>query len=99
MITSVLNKGLKLTFKNGITISIQIGTVNYCERKNNLSKYRSEMDLAEVSSKDAEIAIWDKRGEWHSFGEDTVKGWIESDEIAVWIEKCKNAKNIKDIKN
>ena len=99
MITSVENKGLKLTFKNGITISIQIGTMNYCERKSYPSKYRSEMDLSEVSSKDAEIAIWDKRGEWHSFGEDTVKGWIESDEIAVWIEKCKNAKNIKDIKN
>lgn len=93
MIKSTQNKGFSLTFENGITISVQFGTINYCERKNNSSPYKSEMldgqDI--IESKNAEIAIWDKDNNWFNFGSDTVKGWCSSNEVAEWIEKISKA--------
>ena len=32
MLVSTLNKGFQLTFENGLTISVQFGSGNYCER-------------------------------------------------------------------
>lgn len=89
MLKATQNKGFSLTFENGLTISVQFGTMNYCERKNNFSFYKSEMlDKQDIiESKNAEIAIWDKNNNWFNFGSDTVKGWCSSNEVAEWIEK------------
>ena len=66
MIRSTLNKGFSLTFENKLTISVQFGTYNYCERKDTSSPYGSEMlngkDI--IESIDAEIAIWDENNNW-----------------------------------
>ncbi len=60
--------GMQITFANGNTISIQSGTVNYCD------------DCT------CEIAIRDKDGNWHNFGNDTVKGWVSPEELPKCME-------------
>jgi len=34
----------------------------------------------------AEIAAWDKDGNWHSFGHDQVKGWCSPEEVASFLQ-------------
>jgi hypothetical protein len=55
-----------MTFNNGWTVSVQFGLGNYCENR----------DGTRASSKDAEIAAWDRDGNWYHFPEahDDVKG-------------------------
>ena len=74
--------GIQMTFENGNTISIQFGYGNYCDN-------RSE---SQMHCKNAEIAIWDKDGIWHNFGNDTVKGYCNTDEIADFIYFAKTYK-------
>jgi hypothetical protein len=87
MLSITENKGFQLTFENGWTISVQFGYGNYC--KNNHHPDGPDFSNREriVSSSDAEIAIWDKEGNWYNFGTDTVKGWCSPNEVAEWIEK------------
>ena len=89
-------KGFHITFSNGITISVQFGESNYCERRN-LSFYQSSgvVDVKVVESKNAEVALWNDES-WITrkafievFGEelnDDVKGYVSSDEVASLIE-------------
>lgn len=99
MLKSTLNKGFSLTFENGLTISVQFGTMNYCERRKLFAPYKSEMPNGQdvIESKNAEIAIWNEANEWFDFGSDTIKGWVNANEVAQWITKVANAKSIKDI--
>lgn len=64
-------KGYKMTFANGWTVSVQFGGFNYCQHHNADAGYRGP-------SKDAEIAAWDKDGNWYNFGSDTVKGYVST---------------------
>jgi hypothetical protein len=101
MFKSNHNHGFQMTFKNGITISVQFGTGNYCERRNMTTSYRGDMDAATpiVSSYDAEIAIWYKDSDtWFNFGYDEIKGWCDTDEVATWITLCAAATSIEDLK-
>ena len=99
MLKSTLNKGFQLTFENGLTISVQWGYGNYCERRS-YDKYDSVMQSDSFNeSHDAEIAIWDENKKWHDFGSDEVKGWCSADEVAAWITKTANAINIESITN
>jgi len=95
MLKSTQNKGFSLTFENGLTISVQFGTGNYCERRDYSSPYKSEMLNGQdiIESQNAEIAIWDKDNNWFDFGSDTVKGWVSANEIAEWIEKISKAES------
>ncbi len=86
MITITQNKGFQLTFENGLTISVQIGTGNYCERRQMGGPYNSEMNEEVITSSNAEIAIWDNNNNWLNFGSDTVKGWVPAEEIGQYIE-------------
>jgi UPF0288 family protein (methanogenesis marker protein 3) len=99
MLKITQNKGFQMTFKNGITISVQMGVSNYCERKSNEYPLQSEKGVSMISSENAEIAIWDKNETWHNFEGDQVKGWVSADETAKWIKKARKAKSIQDIKN
>jgi hypothetical protein len=87
------NRGFHMTFQNGWTLSVQWGPVNYCANRNyDLVWNRhdtDEMDAAagRIGSVDAEIAAWDAAGKMYDFGNDTVKGWVTSDELVEWINK------------
>jgi len=95
MITVNSNKGFKLKFDNGLTISVQIGNGNYCS---NQYSNINEMEQRITESNTAEIAIWNEENKWFTFDGDQVKGWINSEEIGTWIDKVRRAKNIKTIK-
>ena len=85
-------KGFKLTFENGVTVSIQMGYDNYCE---NHFKKRMKRTIEH-----AEVGAWDKHGKWitkkyrkNKCG-DTVIPWAKADQIADFIYWAKNYKSI-----
>lgn len=88
------NRGFQMTFKNGMTISVQFGAGNYCSRRNFNSDVHGELKQHIVQSPDAEIAIWDSNGDWFYFGSDQVRGYITPDEVADWIEAIRMAKDL-----
>jgi hypothetical protein len=90
-------KGFQITFENGWTVSVQFGPGNYISNRdlNSFSaKSYSEKnrEFGERGSPDAEIAAWDKNGEWMRFFEnnDSVKGWVSADEVAAFIQMVAN---------
>ncbi len=83
---STMNKGFQMTFESGWTISVQWGVGNYCERKSFTVSPLEDQKQITVESSNAEIAIWDKNGEWYTFDNgDTVLGHLTADEVAEWI--------------
>jgi len=94
---TIFNRGFHMTFDNGLTISVQWGHFNYCERKKEVY-ITDELRHPIVESKDAEIAIWDKsKDSWLNFGSDTVKGYCTSNEVADWICKASAATSIESL--
>ena len=92
---STYNRGLQMTFENGLTISIQFGTGNYCERKNFNASHDDELKEPLITSGTAEIAIWHKASDtWFQFESDQVKGWMRPDEVAEWISYIKHARDL-----
>jgi len=81
------NKGFGITFENGFGISVQWGTMNYCEKKNLGAEYGDEMKTPRWESRTAEIAVY-KDKEFIDIGGDdgTVIGWVSPDEVAKIIE-------------
>ena len=97
MLKVTQNKGFSLTFENNLTISVQFGSYNYCDRRGFDQTYGSERDTLIVESSNAEIAIWDKEDKWFNFGSDVEKGWCTANEVAEWIEKVSKANELSDI--
>lgn len=92
---STFNRGFQMTFDNGLTISVQWGRGNYCERKK--AVYLSdEMRNVIIESKDAEISIWENSEgkKRFNFGSDGVKGWCTTEEVAQWIYKVSTATSL-----
>ena len=79
------NKGFGITFQNGFGISVQWGTMNYCEKKNLGADGGEEMKTPRWESRTAEIAIY-KDKKFIDIGDDTVIGWLTPDEVAKVIE-------------
>lgn len=99
---STRNHGFQMTFDNGLTISVQFGVNNYCERRSFEISYRGDMDAATpiISSTTAEIAIWHKDSDtWFRFESDQVKGWVSTNEVADWISIIKDARDLADLRN
>tara|TARA_R100000353_G_scaffold139629_1_gene99378 strand:- start:370 stop:816 length:447 start_codon:yes stop_codon:yes gene_type:complete len=73
--------GMHVTCKNGNVVSVQWGPGSYCE------KYDQSLSSPNVTpdSVDAEIAIWDKDGNWHGFEGDDVLGWQTPEQVMSWI--------------
>jgi len=97
MIAITRNKGFGMTFPNGLTISVQVGNMNYCSRKDPSALWDAEIQMKVVESTDAEIAIWDKSDKWFNFGNDNVKGWVSTDEVGTWITRVRQATSINDL--
>jgi hypothetical protein len=100
MIKIIMGKGFHLTFDNGLTISVQIGSGNYCENynnntNNNTNSYNQLASQFSPESKNAEVAIWKTDGGWitkeffEDLGDD-VAGYVNTDEIADLIYRVKN---------
>ena len=84
MIRITHNKGFQMTFANGYTISVQFGNGNYCDNRH----YGDSLswDQSVPPSSNAEVAAWDKDGNWVQLGEhDDIIGWQTPDDIAALI--------------
>lgn len=81
-------RGFQMTFDNGWTVSVQFGYGNYCENKYSpsASAMCSKGYSGLVESPNAEIAAWDKNDVWYDFGDDKVKGYVDANEVADFIE-------------
>jgi hypothetical protein len=86
MFTSTGNKGFQLTFKNKLTISVQFGKGNYCERRHQ----EDSTYIHEAAS--AEVMMWDEIG-----FEIKPMGWQNSEEVAELIHLTKNARDLADL--
>ena len=98
--TITRHKGFRLVFDNGFAISVQWGEMNYCTRQHD-----DELNPDFVSPKEsdfwtsgsAEVAVFDKKGNMMSLGEDTVAGWLSADQVANLIAIVSFAKNKKEL--
>ena len=98
--TITQHKGFRLVFDNGFAISVQWGEANYCS-----SQHDDELNPDFVSPKEsdfwtsgsAEVAVFDKKGNMMSLGEDTVAGWLSADQVANLIAIVSFAKNKKEL--
>jgi hypothetical protein len=83
------HKGFHITFENGWTISVQFGGGNYCENYD--VKIGSEYLIETLTSKDAEIAAWDIKGNWFVFENgDTVRDRVNANELLGFMNKFAN---------
>lgn len=77
-------KGFHMTFDNGWTASVQWGSDNYCENFD-LDVRSADARAGVKGSKTAEIAAWDKDGNWYNFGDDNVKGYVTPNEVLMFL--------------
>ena len=97
IINNKYNSGFRMTFVNGLTISVQIGGGNYCS--NRLFGMDEKFSSDEMNNCDnAEIAIWNQDNVWYNFDLDVVIGWIPTDQVAQWIFAVQTATSIDGIK-
>ena len=90
---ALFGKGFHLKFENNWTVSVQFGEYNYCTR----TDVGPTVSTVGHQSNDAEIAAWDKNGNWYKFSNgEQVKGWQSADEIADFIQFIKNCKGNAD---
>lgn len=69
--------GFHVTFANGITVSVQWGYGTHCDNK----WVGTFSERAECAN--AEIAVWDKDGNWIKCGDnDDVRGWVTPEQLA-----------------
>jgi len=78
------NKGFRINFENGFSISVQWGTGNYCEKRT----YNTDTDPTKErywESINAEIAVFEDGRMLPIGGDDQVIGWCSADEVAKYI--------------
>ena len=92
--TSTQNKGFRIKFENGFAVSVQWGTMNYCENKNLGAEYGDEMKEPYYESQDAELAIFGLENEMLSIGDaDQVIGWCSPEKVSQIINIVSTSKN------
>ena len=90
------NKGFRMTFENGFAISVQWGPENYCDRKNE-EDFDKPMKERFWESKSAEIAVFNKEGEFIGIADDTVVGWLTTDKVVKCITVVQSSKTTEEI--
>ena len=93
---STHNKGFNMTFENGISISVQWGSMNYCERRNYNGDFRQEMKSDFIKSPNAEIMISGMDGIELGNG-DVVAGWLSTNTVAQLITACSTATDVEHL--
>jgi hypothetical protein len=88
MFNITLNKGFNMTFENGWTASVQWGRGNYCSNNSIIGDYGKPVP----ASATAEIAAWDKDGNWFVGKDwsDSVKGYCSPEEVAGFLYLISN---------
>ena len=94
---STFNKGFNMSFENGISISVQWGVGNYCDRKDGCD-YSESMNGEFWEATSAEIMITSNSDENVVLDNgDVVAGWLSTDTVAKLIHMCSTARNTKHL--
>ena len=108
--TSSHNKGFRMTFENGFSISVQWGVGNYCEKQDS-GEWNEATKHDFWSSNSAEIAVFNKEGSMipitvntiefangteESYN-DVVSGWLSTDTVAKCITIVQSATTKEEI--
>ena len=95
MFSAVDNKGFKLTFTNGWTVSVQWGPGNYCANRS-VADDDAPRKVSTWESTTAEIAAWDKNKVWYNFAVDLpdemVEGYMTSNKVLEFINMIASKK-------
>ena len=110
--TSGYNKGFRMTFENGFSISVQWGVGNYCEKRDS-GEWNEATKHDFWSSNSAEIAVFDKEGRnsmipitsytlentdgTEESYTDVVSGWLSTDTVAKCITIVQSATTKEEI--
>ena len=92
------NKGFRMEFDNGFSISVQWGLENYCEKKS----FNTDIDPRKKriwESTSAEIAVFNEEGIVPIGGDDQVIGWLSSNEVASVITIISSSKDKDEIQD
>ena len=76
------NKGFHIKFANGYNVSVQWGGGNLCENRH-LDYVGPETPVP--ASATAEVAVWDKDGQWVSLSPYDVIGYQTPEQVAAII--------------
>ena len=81
------SKGFQVKFPNGVTLSTQWGTPNYCQN------YRKEL-TGDIESSNCEIAIWDENNDWITdkilLIDGDVEGYVSVEDWVKIVNLCAN---------
>ena len=80
-------KGFRLTFFNGLTLSVQYGVANYCERRS-LNTFKEPSNPFDIESSDFEWAVLDGSDNLLSMGGDQVEGHVPFDLLPLVIDRA-----------
>ena len=110
--TSGYNKGFRMTFENGFSISVQWGVGNYCEKRDS-GEWNEATKHDFWSSNSAEIAVFNKEGRnsmipitgytlentdgTEESYTDVVSGWLSTDTAAKCITIVQSATTKEEI--
>ena len=83
------NSGFHLTFRNGITISVQWGEGCYATGVDSIS--------TGIEARSAEVMIWDGDGHTLRFGANETLGYLSPDRVAVLISNAAAAVGLDDL--
>lgn len=95
----VRNQGFHIKFQNGVTVSVQFGPYSYCGK----NIQHEQLDATAIyhanewyNSRDAEIALWARKGDWLTKKaameieglelHDDVIGYVTPERVAKYIE-------------
>lgn len=85
MLTITRGEGFQLTFANGYTASVQFGPMHCCSKRD-WNQWDRPKGAERWESATAEIALIRPDDSFVALGEgDTVKGWVQADEVAAFL--------------
>lgn len=97
--------GFMMSFENGLTVSVQWSTGNYCENRNSNGQTMIS-DMGFVQSNNAEVAVWKTNSlediDANQFAPegvescDTVLGYLTSEQVVELLNNVKNYNKVEE---
>ena len=86
------HKGFRLSFFNGLTLSVQYGVANYCERQDYSAGMDEPSNPFDIVSSSFEWAVLDESDNLLSMGGDQVEGHVPFDMLPLVIDRAQRLK-------
>ncbi len=95
-------RGIRMTFENGYTISIQFGKYSYCDHyMDATSADITDQQAGEIGSNTAEVAIYDSRDNFINLGDPLeghhdVRGYLKPNDVLKLMNYAANLPSIEE---